>query len=121
LFSIICPDGDSAALFETVQCLVEFVKHRRPGRYQVDEVIENTLSTGQTFRNWGAITRFPSGDVSIQNHSSWSDLKPNARPWPTGTLDDPPTADRAGLSCLASQASRVCACAEMREQPSQLR
>ena len=69
LFRIISPDGDCLALSETVQDMVEIVRRGRPGRYHVDETSENTLSTGQTFRNWGAVIRFPSGDVSIHNLS----------------------------------------------------
>ena len=59
LFRIISPDGDCLALSETVQDVVEIVRHGRPGRYQVDGAGPYTLSSGQSSRNWGAVTRFP--------------------------------------------------------------
>jgi hypothetical protein len=67
LFRIISPDGDCLALSETVQGVVEIVRHGRPGRYQVDEASANILFSGQSSRNWGAVIRFPSGDISIHN------------------------------------------------------
>ena len=69
MFRIISPDGDCLALSETVQGVVNFVRLGRPGRYQVDEAGTNTQSSGSTSRNWGAVIRFPSGDISIHNHS----------------------------------------------------
>ena len=66
LFKIFCPDGDYLALSETVQGLVEIVRRKgRPGRYHVDEINANLTSPGQNSRNWGAVIRFPSGDVAL--------------------------------------------------------
>jgi Tol biopolymer transport system component len=67
LFRIISPDGDYLALSETVQGVVEIVKNDRPGRYQIDETNADLLSSGQPSRNWGAVIRFPSGDIAIHS------------------------------------------------------
>ena len=69
MFRIISPDGYCLALSDSVQGVVEVVKHGRPGRYQVDEAGADMLSSAQSSRSWGAVIRFPSGDISIHTHS----------------------------------------------------
>ncbi len=65
MFRIISPDGVHLALSETVQGVVEVVRNGRPGRYNIDETGANLLTSGQASRNWGAVIRFPSGDIAI--------------------------------------------------------
>jgi hypothetical protein len=65
MFRIVSPDGVHLALSETVQGVVEVVRNGRPGRYYIDETGAHLLSSGQTARTWGAVIRFPSGDIAI--------------------------------------------------------
>jgi hypothetical protein len=65
MFRILSPDGVYLALSETVQGVVEIVRNGRPGRYHIDETSANLLNAGQPSRNWGAVIRFPSGDIAI--------------------------------------------------------
>jgi hypothetical protein len=68
MFRIISPDGVYLALSETVQGMVEIVRHGRPGRYHIDETGANLPTPGQSSRNWGAVIRFPNGDIAIHPH-----------------------------------------------------
>ena len=68
MFRILSPDGAYLALSETVQGVVEVVRNNRPGRYQIDETGAGVSASSPTSRNWGAVIRFPSGDIAVHSH-----------------------------------------------------
>jgi hypothetical protein len=66
LFKIIGPDGETVAVSDTVQGVVEIVRNGQRGRYHIEDLRENLRSPGEKSRTWGVVVKFPSGDISIQ-------------------------------------------------------
>jgi len=66
LFKIIGPDGETVAVADTVQGVVEIVRNSQRGRYHIEDLRENSRSAAEKSRTWGVVVKFPSGDISIQ-------------------------------------------------------
>jgi hypothetical protein len=66
VFRIICPNGSFMEIAETLEGALDTIRKGRRGRYHIEDLRLNSLSNGQTWRTWGAIVKFPSGDISVQ-------------------------------------------------------
>jgi hypothetical protein len=51
---------------DTIDGAREIVRAQPPGRYHVDEISADPLTSGQTSRRWGVAIRHPDGSVQLE-------------------------------------------------------